>query len=220
MKRDPHHQSMLTKLAGPLDADNFEHCVADVLRDEFPGLVPIRGGSDAGMDGAIADGEGVAYPLVTTTSDDVIGNLTRNLNTYLAEGGSRRKVVLATSRELTARRRRNLEERANELGFTLVQIYDQAAIADRLYENPHWSHELLGLSGEPPALSVEPESMRPMLDIEPVGRDSDLAWLQGTSGDRLLVGQPGSGKTFIFRKLVSDGCGLFIASEDIYFTRP
>ena len=156
MKRDPHYQSILAQLDTALDPDNFEHCAADVLRPDFPSLVPIRGGSDAGMDGAIADCEGVAYPLVTTTGEDVIGNLTRNLTTYLAEGGARRKAILATSAQLTARRRRNLEERASKLGFTLVQTTRSAAIADRLYDNPRWCRELLGLSGEPPALSVEP----------------------------------------------------------------
>jgi hypothetical protein len=217
MKRDPHYQSILAQLDGQLDPDSFEHCAADVLRVEIPSLVPIRGGSDSGMDGAIADCEGEAYPLVTTTSEDVIGNLTRNLTTYVANGGARRKVVLATSRELTARRRRNLEERASKLGFTLVQIYDRAAIADRLYDNARWCRELLGLSGEPPALSVEPRSARPLMDIQPVGRDGDLAWLRETNGDRLLIGQPGSGKTFVFRRLVRDGWGLFVASDN--FTR-
>ena len=56
------------------------------------------------MDGAIADGQGPPYPLVTTTSEDVIGNLTTNLGTYSREGGKRRKAVLATSRALTPRR--------------------------------------------------------------------------------------------------------------------
>lgn len=76
MKRDSHYQSILAQLDAPLDPDNFEHCAAGVLRrPDFPSLVPIRGGSDAGMDGAIADCEGVAYPLVTTTGEDVIGDL-------------------------------------------------------------------------------------------------------------------------------------------------
>jgi hypothetical protein len=128
VKRDPFYQQILERLGGPLDSDLFERCAADLLRREHPTLVPIRGGSDAGMDGAIADGEGTAYPLVTTTGTNVIGNLDRNLEAYKAGGGSRRKAILATAQELTARRRRNLEKRAEELGFILVQIYDQAAL--------------------------------------------------------------------------------------------
>jgi hypothetical protein len=52
--------------------------------------VPVRGGTDAGMDGAIADDAGPAFPLVCTTAKDVIGNLTRSLNSYLRDGGNRR----------------------------------------------------------------------------------------------------------------------------------
>ena len=214
MKRDPLYQQILERLGGPLDPDLFEHCAADLLRREHPTLVPIRGGSDAGMDGAIADGEGTAYPLVTTTGTDVIGNLHRNLEAYKAGGGSRHKAILATSQELTALRRRNLEKRAEELGFVLVQIYDQAAIADRLYESPAWCRELLNLAGDPPALSLEPRTQRPLIDLPPIGRDADLAWLRDAPGDRLLVGQPGSGKTFLLRKLALEGRGLFVASDD------
>ena len=51
---------------------------------------------------------------------------------------------MATSRQLTPRRRRNLERKAEEKGFVLVQLYDQGAIADRLYHEPEWCRELLG----------------------------------------------------------------------------
>ena len=214
VKRDPFYQQILERLGRPLDPDLFERPPPTCLRREYPTLVPIRGGSDAGMDGAIADGEGTAYPLVTTTGTDVIGNLHRNLEAYKAGGGIRRKAILATSQELTARRRRNLEKRAEELGFVLVQIYDQAAIADRLYESPRWCRELLNLAGDPPALSLEPRTHRPLIDLPPIGRDADLAWLRDAPGDRLLVGQPGSGKTFLLRKLALEGRGLFVASDD------
>jgi hypothetical protein len=72
-----------------------------LLRNDFPTLVPIRGGGDAGMDGAVADGEGQPFPLISTTGWDVIGNLTSNLESYLAIGGQWRRTILATSRTLT-----------------------------------------------------------------------------------------------------------------------
>ena len=123
MIRDPLYQDIIQGLNGRLDPQLFEQCAAALLRNIYPGLAPIRGGSDAGMDGPISDAEGVAFPLVTTTQEDVIGNLTKNLNSYLQNGGTRRRVVLATSQELTPKRRRNLEERASELGFTLISIF-------------------------------------------------------------------------------------------------
>ena len=63
----------------------------------------------------------VCLPLAFTTAKTVIGNLTRSLNSHLCNGGSRRQVVLATSQPLTQRRRHNLEKRAEEKEFVLVQ---------------------------------------------------------------------------------------------------
>ena len=106
--RDEFYQRIVGALQGPLDADLFEHCACDLLRSAYPTLAPIKGGSDSGMDGAIADGFGEPFPLVCTTGTDVLGNLSRSLKSYVAHGGQRRKVVLATSRNLTPQRKHNL----------------------------------------------------------------------------------------------------------------
>jgi hypothetical protein len=215
MIRDPFYRDIVERLSGRLDPDLFERCASDLLRDEWPTLVPVRGGTDAGMDGAIAKGEGPAFPLVCTTAQDVIGNLTHSLNSYLRDGGSRRQVVLATSQNLTQRRRRNLEKRASEKGFVLVQVYDQAAMADRLYRNPAWCRELLNLTGAPSALSVLPRTKRPLLGEELVGREEDLAWLREANQDCLLTGVPGSGKTFLLYRLALEGWGLFVTTDEL-----
>lgn len=213
--RDPFYQKILAGLeVKPFHPDLFEKCVCDLLRDAFPSLVPIPGGSDAGMDGAIADGEAEAFPLVCTTAKNVIRNLTRSLDRYLEEKRPRRKVSLATSQALTPKRRSNLEKRAKEKGFVLVQIIERQGIADRLYESPRWCRELLGLAGTPPALSTVPKSRRPLLEIPLIGREADIEWLRTTSGDRLLAGAPGSGKTHLLRQLVDEGWGLFLKSDN------
>ena len=49
---DPFYEEILEALAKPLDKDRFELCAASLLTKEFPTLVPIRGGTDDGMDGA------------------------------------------------------------------------------------------------------------------------------------------------------------------------
>jgi len=214
MKRDPFYQLIIDRLNAPLDAEVFERCAADILRHDFATLVPIRGGNDNGMDGAIADGEGEPFPLVSTTSEDVSGNLGRNLTTYVTEGGTRRKAILATSQELTDRRRFNLKKKALELGFVLISIYTQSAMADRLYRNSHWCHELLGLTGAPPALSIVPMTVRPLMSSALIGRDDDIKWLHVTDGDRLIMGQPGCGKTCILRTFAEQNTGLFAVSED------
>ena len=129
--QDPVYRDIVSALRGDLDHDLFEHSACELLRDEFPGIVPVKGAGDGGVDGAVPDGEGPAYPLVCTTAKDVIGNLTKNLERCLATG-QRRKVVVVTSQFLTPTRRRNLERRAEELGFIPVQIVDGTGIADRL----------------------------------------------------------------------------------------
>ena len=207
MKRDLFYQEILEALKRPLDPDLFEQCCADLLRHDFPALVPIRGGGDAGMDGAIADGKG-------TTGKSVIQNLTKNINSYLKNGGTRRKAVLATSQELTFKKRENLETRSQKLGFVLVQIYSQGAIADRLYYNQHWCKELLNLTGEPSPISVVPCTSRPLLGDTMIGREQDIKWVQETKGDRLLVGQPGSGKTFLLHIYAKRGGGFFVIKKD------
>jgi hypothetical protein len=79
MIRDPFYRQIIDRLKGPLDPELFEQCAADLLRAIYPTLVPMRGGADSGMDGAIADGEGEPFSLVTTTDERVLRNLTRSL---------------------------------------------------------------------------------------------------------------------------------------------
>lgn len=214
MIRDPFFRQIKERLNEHLDPELFEQCAADLLRAAYPTLAPVQGSPDAGRDGVIADGDGEAFPLVTTTAEDVIGNLTRNLQSYVEDGGKRRKVVLATSQELTLRRKRNLENRAEELSFTLINIHDQDAFANLLYRSPEWCLELLNLTGTPPALSVLPQTDRPLLNQRLIGRETDLNWLQTIENDSVFVGQPGSGKTFLLHKLALEGEALFVVSTD------
>jgi len=214
MIKDPFYQDIIQGLNGRLDPELFEQCAADILRSIYPGLVPISGGSDTGMDGAVSDTKGVAFPLVTTTQENVIGNLTKNLNSYLQNGGARRRVVLATSQKLTPKKRRNLEERSNALGFTLIQVFSQEALANLLYRSPEWCRELLSLTGQPSALSLIPSSSRPQIVEFLIGREDDLDWLVNTNGDLLLVGQPGSGKTFLTYSFAKENEGLFLINND------
>jgi len=214
MIRDPFYQDIIRGLNGRPDPELFEQCAADLLRNIYLGLVPICGGSDDGMDGAISDAKGVAFPLVTTTQQDVIGNLTKNLNSYLRSGRPRRNVVLATSQELTPKRRRNLEKRASELGFTMIQVYSQEALANLLYRSPEWCQSLLGLTGQPSALSAIPFTSRPQIVELLIGREEDLGWLINTDGDLILVGQPGSGKTFLMYTFAKQNEGLFLVNND------
>ena len=216
MVRDPLYRAIEKRIDDRLDPELFERCAVDLLRVVYPGLVPIRGGMDGGMDGAIAAPHGeTPLPLVVTTGASVIGNLTSNLKSYRRSGGTASEAVLATSRPLTGRQRRNLEKRARELGFTLRQIHDQADFVGRLYGDPAWRKELLGLTGDPPALSAFPRSPRPWPVSELLGRGEELAWLRAAEGDVVVSGQPGVGKTALLGALAKEGRGLFALSQDI-----
>ncbi len=187
--------------------------MADLLRELFPTLVPVHGGKDSGMDGAIADGEGEPFPLVTTTAEDVERNLYESLDSFVERKQPPRKVVFATSRALTPQRRLKLMDLARERGFTLVQVIEKRGVANLLYSSPRWCKQLLDLSGHSSVLSVIPRSRRPLLDLKPIGRDQDLEWLRQTTGDRVLSGEPGSGKTFLLYHLAREGWGLFLVDS-------
>ena len=217
--KDPLYREIEKRLSERLDPMLFERCAVKLLRPVYPGLVPVSGGDDAGMDGAISQPTGgPPVPLVCTTARDVIGNLTESLESYVRSGQKSREAVLATSRALTPRQRRNLENRAREKGFELRNVHDRDDFTGRLYRKPDWRKELLGLTGDLPALSAYPRLHRPRLrhDGRPlVGRDEDASWVRSQRDNFVLVGQPGVGKRSLLRLLVEDGRGLFVVTNDM-----
>lgn len=73
MKHDPFYNQIINGLKGKLDPDLFEECVIELIRrHDGYFAVPILGGQDGGMDGAVADGEGEPFPVITTTGTNVI----------------------------------------------------------------------------------------------------------------------------------------------------
>ena len=215
--RDPHFKAILTALADlDLHTNDFEACVCELLAAHYPRLVPVTGGQDSGFDGAIGDLEGEAYPLIATTGRDVASNLEKNLKSYQEGGGTRTWAVFATSRRLTPPQRKKLKSTASNLGITLVQVYDQRAIAVLLYRNSGWCQQLLGIGSKAPVLSALPPMQRgEFQDLPLLGRDEDLDWLKTTPGDRILIAPSGFGKTYLLYWLaVHEGRGLFIATRD------
>lgn len=213
MNGDHLWNSIEAALDRPLDPALFERCMQDILREVYPTLVPVVGGSDGGSDGAIASIDG-PFPLICTTSSEVIGNFRKNIGSHLSRRGGPRRCVLATSQQLTPRRRENIHSAARELGVSLVQIHDQSDVVGRLYQNSHWRIELLGITGNPPALSMLPPQVRSLDASLVVGREADLSWLRNTPGDLLLVGQPGCGKTHLHQHLAHNGAALFLVEAD------
>src|SRR5579863_3748545 len=147
MNRDPLRERILGRLKEISDDETFEACMCDLLRPEWPTLIPVPGGNDAGLDGTWVDQRGKGL-LIATTSSGVIENVTKNLKQHRASGGDCRQVLVATSEQLSPQRCRNIVDRIKELGFESAHHpYTRQAIADRLYHNSRWLKELLGLSG-------------------------------------------------------------------------
>ena len=212
---DRHHAAILEALDTQLDPAVFEACAADLLGRTWPGLVPVRGGHDHGFDGAVVDTRGYApFPLISTTAKDLPGNLRRNLRRAQQSNPKLDQALFATSRVVSPRTRKTLQDHASGLGVTLVQIYDQDWFAQELYRDPDWCKRLLGVTGRPSALSQFPKSRRPVFGDRILGREQVVRWLLERPGDCLLVGSPGSGKTFLLRGLVQQGKALFLVGDD------
>jgi len=73
MIRDPSYREIEARLSGKSDPELFEECAGDLLRTVHPTLVPIRGGDDAGMDGAIADAGGLPFGAAEGAAESVPG---------------------------------------------------------------------------------------------------------------------------------------------------
>ena len=211
---DPHHRAILDGLNGSLDSDAFELCAADLIRREWPTLVPVRGGADDGFDGAVADGTGEPFPLVTTTGAKLVDNLSSSLDRTKRRGWHPTRALFATSRRITPTMRGKLFAAARERGVTLCQAYDQDWFALCLYREPAWCQRLLRVTGQPPALSLFPGTRRPLLGAAVLGREREMRWLLEHDGDCLVVGEPGSGKTFLLRSLALQGHARFLVDGD------
>jgi len=213
MFRDPLYRQIRHALDELNDGNAFELCACDLLRQVYPSLAPREGGDDAGLDGLIANENKSSIQLICTTGRDVLRNLSGSIEANLKKGGKSHACILATSQRLTNSKKRTLQDRANQLGRPLIQIYDQAAMAQRLYRDARWLKELLGLTGDPPPLSLFPITTRPLFDVPPLGRDDDIAKITNLVEDIVLVGQPGSGKTHLLFTAAKKAKGRFVVDE-------
>ncbi len=212
---DPYHQDILDGLRRRLDPEMFEACAVALLRREWPTLVPISGGGDDGFDGAIdSAAPGTSFPLVVTTAERVVRNFGNNVDRAISEGWNPTSVLFATSRHVTPRTRRKLCDEAGHRHVDLRHVYDQSWFALRLYEEPDWCNRLLGLTGRPRALSLFPSTQRPVLGDTVLGREREMQWLMENRGDCMVVGEPGSGKTFVLRALALQRAVRFLVDDD------
>jgi len=215
--RDPFYGQIESALAAPgLDDVLFEQFAAELVRATGLGTNLAVGGADNGYDFEIVDATLEPGPGVVTTSDRVTSNLRHNLERNRRNcPRAAKKTFVVTSSELTSRMRDNLKKTAQELGYVYLGAADRRDVARYIYSHPHWAQDLLGLTGQPSALSLVPRSSRPLMDVPLVGRDADIARLRSLPGDGLLTGPPGSGKTAVLAHLAAEDGWLFLVSRDM-----
>ncbi len=212
---DPYHQDILDGLRRRLDPEVFETCAVALLRREWPTLVPISGSGDDGFDGAVdSETPGTSFPLVVTTGERLVRNFESSIDQEIGKGWKPTSVIFATSRHVTPRTRRKLRDEARERHVHLRQVYDQNWFALRLYEEPDWCKRLLRLTGRPQALSPIPATQRPVIGDRVHGREWEMQWLKDHRSDCMVVGEPGSGKTFLLRDLALQRAARFLVDDD------
>ena len=212
MNSDPLYRKIEEALARLANGNLFQECAVALIGKAHPNLAPMPGGDDAGMDGAFGTPDG-PYPLVCTIQSNVIGNFRANIATYLAKRNGPKRAVVATSQRLSNLQKRNIEDAASELGVTIVNVYDAPYFAEKLYRDPKWRLDLLGITGDPPALSALPRRGRFARPEFLIGRDEEVSWLKEVRDDALLVGQPGSGKTYLHQHLAGQQLCLFAVDD-------
>ena len=211
---DPLHRAIIVALSEHLDPEVFEECAVELVRQEGISIVHVSGGADGGFDGAVTNMDGESYPLVVTTSKDYVRNLRNSLKRVRDKNARTQHAIFATSRRITPKKREKLQTEANGIGFQLIQIYDQEWFAYRLYRNPTWCERLLGLTGRPTSLSKIPRTSRPDLGNKIFGRGKQMQWLLSHNNDCLIVGEPGSGKTYLLQAMASQENAFFLVDDD------
>lgn len=200
-----------------LDRNEFEQRAMMLLKDIYPTLVPIAGGTDFGRDGDARD-DGATIRFMATTGSDVARNLRTGLVRLEEEDEERARVVVATSQPETARLKRRLQETAADHGSELVELHGRQWLAAALHDHPEHRLALLGITGDPPAL-VPGEVVIARLGLvegDLIGREEELAAIaQAADNDVLLVGRAGAGKS----RLAAAIPGALFANTDAAIER-
>ncbi len=188
-----------------IDPHDFEDCVTSMLTSMYPGLVPIVGGTDFGLDAEITSLESKPTGLIITSSRTLKGaraSLRSSLASIKGHRLSVRRVMVANLAEMNRRRRDGMASIAEEFDCELVQVFDRAFFANQFREQPDWRLRILGIAGGAFCLSREPRGSRPDDRLLPsVGRDDLLEELMHADQDAVLCGVPGSGKSHVAARL-------------------
>lgn len=182
----------------------FEACATSLLTSVYPGLVPIVGGSDFGLDAEITEVSRTIGLVITSARswDGAKRSLRDSLRSMRKNEVPVRRVIAVSLAEANRSKREKLRDIAREFDCDLVQVYDRAWFANQFRENPDWRRKILDIEGGPFSFSRQPRGARPdEQQLSTVGRDSLIAEANDSESDTILFGVPGVGKSHVAGKL-------------------
>lgn len=194
-----------------LQPSDFEDCAAALIGHDYPGLVPVTGGTDHGLDAEFVKPNGEVLGLIVTSSRTWEG-AKKSLRGSLASAKDHKKrvdqVVVGNLAEVNRSKRIKLSAIAKEFQCELIQVYDRPWFANALREDPDWRRKILHLEGGAFSLSRSPRGARPdEHQLPTVGRDELLERAETSAHDLVLWGVPGAGKSHVAGRL---GGALFL----------
>ncbi|WP_311425486.1 hypothetical protein [Jatrophihabitans lederbergiae] len=205
----------LSDLRARINPHDFEECATSLLSPIHPGLVPITGGTDFGLDAEIT-ADGRITGLIITSSrnwSSAKRSLHDSLRSMRKNGRPVHHVVVVNLVEANRQKREKLRQLAQGFDCELVQVYDRHWFANQFRENPDWRQKILGIEGGPFSFSREPRGAWPdERQLPTVGRDVLIEKVNDTAADVILFGVPGAGKSHVASKL--DGV-LFLERQPI-----
>jgi hypothetical protein len=211
--------------AKKLDPNDFERCALELLREIYPRLTPITGGTDFGRDGDV-DGLDDGPRLLATTGAP-LANVQTGLRRLREEGVKATKgIVLVTSRPVSATLRQRLGVVIKSAGSKLLNVHDQTWFAGALRHDGYWRRRLLEVSAGLSALVTRPlELLLLGEELALVGRAEILAEINRGADDLILVGAPGLGKTRLLAEcdrmtFLEDGATSSRLADDLDDLRP
>ncbi|MGN6199936.1 hypothetical protein [Humibacter sp.] len=188
-----------------LQQSDFEDCAAALIAHDYPGLVPVPGGTDHGLDAEFVKPSGQVLGLIITSSRTWEG-ARKSLGGSLASARDHNRrvdqVIVANLAEINRQKRIKLAAIAKEFNCELIQVYDRPWFANAFRDDPDWRRTVLHIEGGAFSLSRSPRGARPdEHQLPTVGRDELLDRAENSDRDLVLWGVPGAGKSHVAGRL-------------------
>lgn len=189
-----------------LQQSDFEDCAAALIANDYPGLVPVTGGTDHGLDAELVKPSGEVLGLIITSSRTWEGSK-KSLRGSLRSARDHKKrvdqVVVANLAEINRQKRIKLGAIAREFNCELIQVYDRPWFANAFRDDPDWRRKILHIEGGAFSLSRTPRGARPdEHQLTTVGREELLDRAESSEQDLILWGVPGAGKSHVASRLL------------------